>query len=200
MPGEVVLAALGHVWLTLQPLSVPMAVMGGLALATWKVVRATRDVDILVGIGAGEVAPILSRLSAVGVRPKRSPPVNELGELKVVQLQYEVPEAFVEVQVDLLLGASEYHRAALARRTPVQLPDLDFSIAVLACEDLILHKLLAGRVIDRVDVAGLLRANRGALDFGYLGRWADRLQCLGALREVGREAWPGEPLPAEISG
>jgi hypothetical protein len=33
MPAEAVLRALRHVWLTLEPLDLPMAVMGGIALA-----------------------------------------------------------------------------------------------------------------------------------------------------------------------
>jgi hypothetical protein len=34
--AEVVLKALKHVWVSLQPLQAPMAVMGGLALAAWR--------------------------------------------------------------------------------------------------------------------------------------------------------------------
>jgi hypothetical protein len=41
---------LKHAWITLEPLGLPMAVMGGLALATWKHVRTTCDVDLLVGV------------------------------------------------------------------------------------------------------------------------------------------------------
>ena len=43
MPAEVVVRSLRHVWKTLQPLKLPMAVVGGLALATWKYVRAARN-------------------------------------------------------------------------------------------------------------------------------------------------------------
>ena len=41
----------------------------------------------------------------------------------------------------------------------MELSGLDVTLDVLACEDLLLHKLLAGRVIDRVDAAALIRAN-----------------------------------------
>jgi hypothetical protein len=34
----------------------------------------------------------------------------------------------------------------------------------LACEDLIINKLLAGRAIDLADAAALIRANANALD------------------------------------
>jgi hypothetical protein len=40
------LRTLQHVWLALKPLKIPVALMGGIALATWKYVRATRDIDL----------------------------------------------------------------------------------------------------------------------------------------------------------
>jgi hypothetical protein len=60
---------------------------------------------------------------------------------------------------------------------------------------LILHKLLAGRLIDRVDAAALLRANRPAVDLAYLLRWAEELDVMGDLAETWSEAFPGERLP-----
>jgi len=63
----------------------------------------------------------------------------------------------------------------------------------LACEDLILHKLLAGRVIDLADAAALLRANRETLDLNYLNRWASHLEVDGGLAGVWKEAFPERP-------
>ena len=103
---------------------------------------------------------------------------------------YEPPEAFMDLQVDLLLGNSEYHRQALSRRIPTKLPGLDIEIAVLACEDLVLHKLLAGRMIDRADAVALLHANRDAIDLDYLNHWADSLNLRSELDEVWQEAVP----------
>lgn len=200
MPAEAVIAALRHVWLTLEPLRVPVAVMGGLALAAWKYVRATRDIDLLLGIGQSDLAQVLDRLAAAGVRPKRIPPLISLGELDVVQLLYEPPETFLDVQVDLLLGKSEYHQVALNRRVPTHLPELDVPVAILTCEDLVLHKLMAGRLIDRVDAAGLLRANRTTLENHYLTQWAKRLGVADELTEAWSEAFPGEPPPLHVKG
>ena len=54
MPANVVLR-LKHVWATLGELNVPLAVMGGIAVPAWKYARATRDVDLLVGVEAADV-------------------------------------------------------------------------------------------------------------------------------------------------
>jgi hypothetical protein len=149
MAGNLVLSALKHVWTTLAPLRLPMAVMGGVALAAWQYVRATRDVDLLVSLGNTDPGLVMTRLAAASIHPKRQPPLVPLGSLQIVQFRYEPPGAFVDVQVDLLLAESNYHRQALARRVPIHLPELGVEMHVLACEDLILHKLLAGRMIDR---------------------------------------------------
>lgn len=60
-----------------------------------------------------------------------------------------------------------------------------------------LHKLLAGRILDRVDAAALLRANRSLLDFDYLMRWSGRLSLTAVLAEVWNDAFPTEPFPVE---
>ncbi|HEX7446675.1 MAG TPA: hypothetical protein VF306_03970 [Pirellulales bacterium] len=48
MVADVLLTALRQAWRTLDASGARLALMGGLALASWKHVRATRDVDLLV--------------------------------------------------------------------------------------------------------------------------------------------------------
>ena len=193
MSGELVLRGLQHIWETLRALNVPAAVIGGIALAAWKHVRATKDIDLLVAIDPNDAKhfeSVLQGLSAAGMRTKRTPPVTNLGRLKIIQLLYEPPDAMMDLQVDLLVADLPYHRAALDRRVFTQLPDLGLEVAVLACEDLILHKLLAGRMIDLADSVALLRANRKVLDLDYLNRWAGRLEVVADLAGVWKEAFP----------
>jgi hypothetical protein len=197
MAGETVLRALRHVWLVLNSLNVPAAVAGGLAMAAWKHVRATKDIDLLVAVRGGDLARLLDRLVEAGIRPQAAPPPVSLGQLDVVRLLYEPAETFVEIEVDVLIAKSTYYENALQRRVAAQLPDLDIQIAVLTCEDLVLQKLQAGRIIDRADAAALLRANRGALDIGYLLRWVQHLGLPGELADVWEEALPGESMPVE---
>lgn len=196
MAGDVVLDTLRHAWLTLQPFNAPMAVMGGLALAAWEHVRATRDVDLLIGIEFSQSDELLRRLAAAGFRAKRNPPMLTLGNLRLVQLLYEPPGTLLDLQVDLLLAESEYHRTALSRRVATRLPGLDVELFVLTCEDLILHKLLAGRILDRADCAALLAANRHTLDRPYLVRWSKDLGVAAELSDVWAAALPDEPLRA----
>jgi hypothetical protein len=192
MAAETLLKTLKHVWTTLEPLQLPMAVMGGLALAAWRHVRATRDVDILLSTLGVDIASLLTPLRVAGLHPRHQGSLVPLGSLELLQLRYEPPGAYVELHIDLLLVHSEYHQKALARRKPLHLEAVDLDLYVLACEDLILHKLEAGRIIDRADVVALLRANRSDLDLSYLRKWSGQLNLDAALAEVWKEAFPQE--------
>jgi hypothetical protein len=198
--AEVLLKALKHVWVSLEPLQVPMAVMGGLALAAWRHVRATRDVDLLIAVSEEDLEPLLGTLTSAGLRTKHQPPLISVGSLQILQLLYEPPGAYMDLQVDLLLAQSEYHRQALARRVPTRLSALNLDLYVLACEDLIVHKLLAGRLLDRADAATLLRVNGADLDLEYLVGCTTSLSLGAELAEVWGEAFPGEPMPKTGGG
>jgi hypothetical protein len=195
MVADVLLTALGHAWRTLEASGMKTAVMGGIALASWKYVRATRDVDLLIGLEGKTVDQLLAQISAAGIRPRRQPAVTTLGRLRLIQCVYEPPGAFLDLQVDLLLAECPYQILALSRRVPERLAGLDLQVFVLACEDLILHKLLAGRIIDRVDSSSLMRLQRDHLDWPYLRHWAEHLSVADGLQEAWREAFPGEALP-----
>ncbi len=192
---ESMLRTLRHIWLALAPLNIPMALMGGIALSTWKYVRATRDIDLLLGTVDDNPDRLIEVLKASGFRPKRSPPIARLARLDLLQLLYEPPETYLDLQIDLLLAKSDYHRKALDRRVPIRLPSIDIEIDVLACEDLILHKLLAERIVDLADTAALLRANRESLDYAYLLPWIEDLGLWPPFRQAWQSVWPDEPLP-----
>jgi len=83
--ADVVMQALAHVWVTLAPLNRPMAVMGGIALAAWKHVRATQDVDLLISLGPMDTDLVLRTLQEADIRPKHEPPILEIGPTRILQ-------------------------------------------------------------------------------------------------------------------
>lgn len=192
MAPNLVISALEHAWATLETLGLPMAVLGGIALAGWKHPRATDDVDISVSLGQRSVDELIQTMERAGLRPKRQPPVLSVGKLRIVQLLYEPPQSYVTLQIDLLLADCDYQKQALARRVPLTLPHSNFEVFILSCEDMIIHKLMAGRIIDRADVAALLRANRDTLDFSYVNDWVGRLGLAADFSEISMQAFPDD--------
>jgi hypothetical protein len=163
-----------------------------MALAVWNYPRATRDIDLLIGVGSAEVESIIECLRASGCRPKRTPPIITVGTHRFVQFLLTPPGEFYDVQFDLLLAESELERSAIARRVQRDVPGLNRPMHTIRCDDLVLFKLLAGRMIDRADAAMLLRENRDAIDWAYLHSWAKRLGLAADLAEIWVEAYPGD--------
>lgn len=197
MAGELLLATVRHVWAALAALKLDMALMGGIAVAAWHYLRNTRDVDLLVAVGPAQLESTLRELAVAGFRPIHDPPLMRLGESSIVQLSFQPPGRCMDVRVDLFIAETEFHRSALARRVAIDLPGMDSPVFIVSCEDLILFKLSAGRLLDRADCAHLLRENRDTLDVRYLKEWTARLQLVDALGEVWREAYgPASTPPA----
>ncbi|MBM4070169.1 MAG: hypothetical protein FJ271_14630 [Planctomycetes bacterium] len=196
MAAEVVLKTLEHVWNVLSQLPVRKALMGGLAVAFWKHLRLTQDVDILIAVDDSALADLVARLQAADMRGKRSSPVLHFGPQKIIQVLYQPPGSFLDIQVDLLVAPDDYARNALTRAQPAVLPGVAEPIDVLTCEDLVIHKLIAGRILDQADAAALLRINSKDLDFAYLKDWIDRLGLRKEWEDVVGEAFPSERPPA----
>jgi hypothetical protein len=169
--------------------------MGGIALAVWSHPRATRDVDLLIGVDSANFGPVVDHLRTWGCRPKKWPPLITIGAHRFAQFLYTPPDEFYDVQFDLLLAESTLQKSAIARRVQRAVPGVDRPIDVLNCDDLILFKLLAGRMIDRADATIVLRENRDMIDFDYLAAWVARLDLAGEFAEIWEAACPDEPVP-----
>lgn len=72
MATEAVLNTLRHAWQILQQQHVPAAVAGGIAISTWKHVRATRDVDLLVSVDNCDLGELVKSFVDAGLRATAS--------------------------------------------------------------------------------------------------------------------------------
>jgi hypothetical protein len=199
MASEAVRTVLNQLWNTIEPLGYPVALMGGLALAVWYHPRSTRDVDLLLGADREDIDNVLDELKSVGCRTKKQPPLLVIGDHSFVQLLYTPPEEFYDVQFDLLLAETELQKSALRRCVTRSVEGVEKPIQVLACEDLVLFKLAAGRMIDLADAAMLLRENLRDLDTSYLSSWIKRLGLERSFAGTWQEAFPETDLPTNFT-
>lgn len=199
MPSDTLIRTLDHVVNTLDSMQVPTALIDGLALPIWKHIRATRDIDLLAKIEPSQVKSVLKAATKAGIRAKRAPALLSVGENQILQLRYEPPESFVEYQIDLLLANSDYLSQALVRKISVPLPVTGRIVGVVTCEDLILLKLIAGRIIDRADASAVLKANRHQMDLRYVQQCALDLDLKDDFLHVWDDAFPGESFSGKSS-
>lgn len=186
-----VLATLRTGWDAVAALGVPQAVVGGLALSAWNHARYTRDADILVAIRPEEVGRIVAALVKAGMSPRHSPPLRVIDTQGIAQFTFQPPGALAPFQFDILLAGTSFQREAIARAVERGLPD-GGSVRVLQPDDLIIVKLLAGRIIDRADAAMLLRENRADIDFDRLRDEIARHGLSADYGQIWQEAFPGE--------
>jgi hypothetical protein len=141
-------------------------VVGGQAVLLYGEPRLTRDIDVTLGIGPDRHAEIVKLAVDLGWRVLVDTPAD------FVQMSLVLPCADPEsgIRVDFIFSFSEYERQALerVRRVPMGKTEVCFA----AVEDLIIHKLVAGRPRDLEDVRNLL-LKRPAMDLPYLRHWLE---------------------------
>ncbi len=160
----------------LEGAGVPYMVMGGWAVQAWGRPRPTYDVDFTLSLSEPELDGLLRLLDENGavvdrvfLRGFRD---TVSGFAKVHLSRFEFPDP---IRVDLFLARTEYQQTAFSRRREVAM--FGRKVWVMSVEDLVLHKLIAGRHKDLAAVEEILELNRGpgSLDGAYLRHWAARL-------------------------
>jgi hypothetical protein len=195
MASEGVLATLRQGWRALAAVDAPKAVIGGLALTAWKHARYTRDADVLVAVDRQRVGDVVGALAAAGFRTRHDPPLRVIDGQGIVQFTFQPEDALMPFQFDVLLAAGEFQRESIARAVPWPLPGGGEEVRVVRPDDLLVIKLLSGRIIDRADAAMVLRENRADIDFVRLHHAITGHGLDAAYREIWGEAFPGEPPP-----
>lgn len=148
----------------LERAGIPYMVIGGQAVLLHGEPRLTRDVDVTLGVDASALPNVLRAVEAIGLVPVRADIEEFVRSTNVLP----VADAGSGIRVDLIFSFTPYEDEAIRRAIGVILENTTVRFA--AVEDLIVHKLVAGRPRDLEDVAGVLARNP-SLDEPYLIRW-----------------------------
>jgi hypothetical protein len=166
-------------------------VMGGMAVRAWGVPRPTYDLDFTLDLDPARV-PALG--AALRERGYSVPEIFGQGFTDVLSGMRKFAAARFadgrEERIDLFLVTTPYQRVAFGRRVRGAIEGT--AVWLIAPEDLVLHKLIAGWASDLADASDLLWLNPG-LDKAYLRHWGE---ILGVSRTLERKlAETGEPRP-----
>lgn len=196
MVAEAIILTLRHLVTTLNSLGQPWAVVGGVAVSAWHHLRNTKDLDFVIAVGNLGIEHVLKCFHGTGVRAKCESAVLQIDGQRIIQYLYEPPETFLDIQIDLIVAETKYQCDALSRRVQLLLPGMHEPVFILGCEDLIIFKLIAGRIIDLADAASLLRANCDTLDLALLKHECERNNLTSELFRIWSEAFSGQTFPA----
>jgi predicted nucleotidyltransferase len=139
-------------------------VIGGQAVLMYGEPRLTRDIDITLGLDASAFGMIVALAEELGLRIIVENPEE------FVQRTMVLPAVETEtgVRVDFIFSNSEYERQALARTTFIDVEGTKVRFATI--EDVVIHKLVAGRERDIEDVRSILRRHHH-IDVVHVRDW-----------------------------
>lgn len=143
---------------------IPYMIIGGQAVLLYGTPRLTKDIDITLGIPAERISDITG--------------ICKSARLNILPEDYEdfVSKTFVlpvedkksGIRVDFIFSFTPYEKQAIKRSKKVQIGDISVNFA--SVEDLIIHKLFAGRARDMEDVKNIMLKNT-RLNKRYINKW-----------------------------
>jgi len=155
---------LGKLARVLDSADIRYMVIGGQAVLLHGEPRLTRDIDVTIGSDASILDRLLEITSGADMVPSIEDPHEFVRKTNVLPLT----DRSSSIRVDLIFSFTPYEAEAIQRSIPVALGGTRVKFA--AVEDLIIHKLVAGRPRDIDDVRGVLAATP-EMDEAYLTKW-----------------------------
>lgn len=161
-------------------------IIGGLAVQRWGEPRLTQDVDLTVLVGLGDEARFVDGVLA-RFQPRRE-------DARAFALTYRVllVRASVGVPIDIALGGTRFETESVERSSEW---DIEAGAMIRTCsaEDLLLHKLIAGRPRDLADIETIVARQGRRLDVA-------RVRTLVAVfAELKEDSELGRPFEEALS-
>jgi predicted nucleotidyltransferase len=143
---------------------IPYMIIGGQAVLLYGEPRLTKDIDITLGVGVEELPKIKNAVKAMGLRIV----TDEVDSFVRETMVLPASEPKSGIRVDFVFSFTPYERQAIERANKVKFDDTSVRFASL--EDVVIHKVVAGRARDIEDIRSVLLKNPG-YDKGYIRVW-----------------------------
>lgn len=148
--------------------SIDYMIIGGQAVLYYGNPRLTQDIDVTLGLASDRLNTILNLCSKFKIKPL--PQNIEDFVLKTNVLPCN--DLDFNIRIDFIFSFSEYERQAIKRANIVKLNSI--SIKIAAFEDVVIHKIFAGRARDIEDIRILLKSYQKKYDKTYIETWLKR--------------------------
>jgi predicted nucleotidyltransferase len=155
---------LKKVALQLKKASIPYMVIGGQAVLLYGEPRLTRDIDITMGIGVDGLDKVKKIIQIIGLKSL----VQKERDFVERNMVLPTMDKKSGIRVDFIFSFSPYERQAIERAKDVKLGRSHVRFASL--EDVVIHKVIAGRARDLEDVKSVLLKNPKHASV-YIEKW-----------------------------
>lgn len=150
--------------LQLKKASIPYMVIGGQAVLLYGEPRLTRDIDITLGMGVDGLDRVKKILPIIGLKSL----VEKEKEFVERNMVLPTMDKKSGIRVDFIFSFSTYAIQAIERAKDIKLGRSLVRFASL--EDVVIHKVIAGRARDFDDIKSILLKNP-KFDLVYIKKW-----------------------------
>lgn len=144
--------------------NIPYMVVGGQAVLLYGEPRLTKDIDITLGIGIEG----LDNIESIVKKLKLKSLVDDVEEFVKKTMVFPVEDEDSGIRVDFIFSFSPYEKQAIRRAKRIKFGEVEIKFAAL--EDVVIHKIIAGRARDMEDVKSILIKNPD-YDADYIENW-----------------------------
>lgn len=160
---------------------IPFMLIGGQAVLVHGEPRLTQDIDVTLGVDPSRLDDIVAVCDEL--RLEVLP--EDVEEFVRVTFVLPARHARSGIRLDLIFSTTPYEAQAIGRAVLVQVKGVEVPFA--SAEDLVIHKLFAGRPRDIEDAVGVVQRKGADLDWDYMEFWVKQFAEI-----PGREELPGK--------
>ncbi|MBI5343834.1 MAG: hypothetical protein HZB83_00590 [Deltaproteobacteria bacterium] len=136
-------------------------IIGGQAVLLYGEPRLTRDIDITLGVNTDRLNDVISISKELSLKPIPEDPESFVKETMVLP----AVDGSTGIRVDFIFSFTPYETGAIKRARKVKVMGQEVLFA--SPEDLIIHKIFAGRARDIEDARSVIVKQRD-MDIGYI--------------------------------
>ena len=146
---------------------IPYMVIGGQAVLLYGEPRLTRDIDITLGIGAEKYESVITLAGRLNLKILVENAESFVKRTMVLPLMEEQSG----IRIDFIFSFSPYEKQAIERSKSVTFRVAGgSSVQFATLEDIVIHKVIAGRPRDIEDVKSIILKNP-SYDSRYITSW-----------------------------
>jgi predicted nucleotidyltransferase len=153
-------------------------VIGGQAVLIYGRPRLTRDIDITLAIDTDH----FDRVDQLCHHLKLIPLAKDAKEFAIQTRVFPVEDPKSHIRIDFIFSFTPYESAAIQRAKQIQIGK--HAVKFASCEDVIIHKMIAGRAIDDEDVKSIVQKNSAIIDRAYIENWLTEFALLEEYEHV----------------